>query len=153
VVVNFIDIWNRSINRSKPPIYRKSHWQLYHLMLHRVHPRESNFKFQIIVVIEEGVSNSCTTRGTRRVILVTNPVISHEWGKGHIVIITNVDFHMFYLISWLHAFCLSYSYKYKLLSNAKMPNIKHFIRFCYCYFMNISASLSALDTNNKNVEI
>ena len=27
------------------------------------------------------VSSSCSTSGTRRVILVTNPVISHEWGK------------------------------------------------------------------------
>jgi hypothetical protein len=27
------------------------------------------------------VSNSCSTSGTRRVNLVTNPVISHEWRK------------------------------------------------------------------------
>jgi hypothetical protein len=27
------------------------------------------------------VSSSCSTSGTRRVNLVTNPVISHEWGK------------------------------------------------------------------------
>jgi hypothetical protein len=27
------------------------------------------------------VSNSCSTSGTRRVNLVTNPMISHEWGK------------------------------------------------------------------------
>jgi hypothetical protein len=28
------------------------------------------------------ISNSCSTCGTRRVTLVTNPVISHEWGKN-----------------------------------------------------------------------
>jgi hypothetical protein len=35
------------------------------------------------------VSNSCSTSGTRRVNLVTNPVISHEWGKGREVFTTN----------------------------------------------------------------
>ena len=28
--------------------------------------------------LKTGVSNSCSTRGTRRIILVTNPVINHE---------------------------------------------------------------------------
>jgi len=27
------------------------------------------------------VNSSCSTSGTRRVNLVTNPVINHEWGK------------------------------------------------------------------------
>ena len=43
------------------------------------------------------VSNSCSTSGTRRVILVTNPVISHEWGaqlwnnmKGLIIIFEHI---------------------------------------------------------------
>jgi hypothetical protein len=32
------------------------------------------------------VSNSCSTSGTRRVNLVTKPVISHEWGKDREVL-------------------------------------------------------------------
>ena len=35
------------------------------------------------------VSSSCSTSGTRRVYLVTNPVISHEWGKDREVFTTN----------------------------------------------------------------
>jgi hypothetical protein len=35
------------------------------------------------------VSNSCSTCATCRVTIVTNPVISHEWGKDLIVITTN----------------------------------------------------------------
>ena len=35
------------------------------------------------------VSSSCSTCGTCHVTLVTNPVISHEWGKDRIVISTN----------------------------------------------------------------
>ena len=33
--------------------------------------------------------SSCSTSGTRRVDLVTNPVISHEWGKDREVITTS----------------------------------------------------------------
>ena len=36
----------------------------------------------------ERISCSCSTSGTRRVNLVINPVISHEWRKDHIVITT-----------------------------------------------------------------
>ena len=36
------------------------------------------------------VSSSCSTSGTRRVNLVTNPVISHEWGKDREVF-TNIN--------------------------------------------------------------
>jgi hypothetical protein len=36
------------------------------------------------------VSGSCSTSGTRRVNLVTNPVISHEWGKDREVF-TNIN--------------------------------------------------------------
>jgi hypothetical protein len=32
---------------------------------------------------------ACSTYGTRRVTLVANPVISHEWGKNRIVITTH----------------------------------------------------------------
>ena len=35
------------------------------------------------------VSSSCSTSGTRRVNLVTNPVISHEWGKDREVFTTS----------------------------------------------------------------
>jgi hypothetical protein len=35
------------------------------------------------------VSSSCSTIGTRRVDLVTNPLISHEWGKDREVITTS----------------------------------------------------------------
>jgi hypothetical protein len=35
------------------------------------------------------VGSSCTTSGTRRVNLVTNPVISHEWGKDREVFTTS----------------------------------------------------------------
>jgi hypothetical protein len=34
------------------------------------------------------VSSYCSTSGTRRVNLVTNPVISHEWGKDREVLTT-----------------------------------------------------------------
>ena len=35
------------------------------------------------------ISRSCSTCGIRRITLVTNPVISHEWRKDRIVITTN----------------------------------------------------------------
>ena len=35
------------------------------------------------------ISSSCTTCGTRPVYLVTNPVISHEWGKDRKVFTTS----------------------------------------------------------------
>jgi hypothetical protein len=35
------------------------------------------------------ISSSCSTCGNSSVTLVTNPVISHEWGKDRIVITTN----------------------------------------------------------------
>ena len=35
------------------------------------------------------VSSSCSTSGTRRVTLVTNLVISHEWGKDRKVLMTS----------------------------------------------------------------
>ena len=38
------------------------------------------------------VTNSCSTCGTRRVVLVTNPVISNERGKYRIVITTNATY-------------------------------------------------------------
>ena len=35
------------------------------------------------------VGSSCSTSGTLRVNLVTNPVISHKWGKNRKVLIRN----------------------------------------------------------------
>ena len=35
------------------------------------------------------MSCSCSTSGTRRVNIVTNPVISHEWGKDRVVFTTS----------------------------------------------------------------
>jgi hypothetical protein len=35
------------------------------------------------------ISSSCSTIGTRRITLVTNPVVIHEWGYGLIVITIN----------------------------------------------------------------
>jgi hypothetical protein len=35
------------------------------------------------------ISSSCSTRGTRRVNLITNPVISHECGKNREVLTTS----------------------------------------------------------------
>jgi hypothetical protein len=39
------------------------------------------------------VSSSCSTSGTRRVNLVTNPVISHEWGKDREMFTTSEHIH------------------------------------------------------------
>jgi hypothetical protein len=49
------------------------------------------------------VSSSCTTSGTRRATLVTNPVISHEWGKDQ-VMLTRIGK---YLLSFvIQIFCI-----------------------------------------------
>ena len=40
------------------------------------------------------VSNSCSTSDTRRVNLVTNPVISHERGKNREVLMTRLVFFL-----------------------------------------------------------
>ena len=44
---------------------------------------------QKILKCSGSVGSSCFTCGTRRVTVVTNLVISHEWGKNGIVITTN----------------------------------------------------------------
>ena len=44
---------------------------------------------KICLPLSERVSSSCSTSATRRVILVTNPVISHERGKNREVLTTN----------------------------------------------------------------
>ena len=41
------------------------------------------------LICSRRISISCSTCGTRRVTLLTNPLISHEWGKNRIVIKTN----------------------------------------------------------------
>jgi hypothetical protein len=55
------------------------------------------------------VSSSCSTSGTRRLTLVTNPVISHEWGKDREVLTTSgsggsdicLSVDVLFVISWL----------------------------------------------------
>ena len=45
------------------------------------------------------VSSSCSTSGTRHVNLVTNPVISHEWGKDREVFTTSGTYHLWHRYS------------------------------------------------------
>jgi hypothetical protein len=47
-------------------------------------------------------NRSCSTCGTRRVILVTNPVISHEWGYERILFTTimQINSNMMSVIKW-----------------------------------------------------
>jgi hypothetical protein len=45
------------------------------------------------------VSSSWSTSGTRRVNLVTNPVISHEWGKDREVFTRSGTYHLWYRYS------------------------------------------------------
>jgi hypothetical protein len=49
------------------------------------------------------VNSSCSTSGTRRVNLVTNPVISHEWGKDWEVLMTSGT----YMLSLWHRYRLT----------------------------------------------
>jgi hypothetical protein len=46
------------------------------------------------------VSGSCSTSGTRRVNLITNPVISHEWGKDCEVVTTNGTYTWFHTLTY-----------------------------------------------------
>jgi hypothetical protein len=47
------------------------------------------------------VSSSCSTSGTHRVTLVTNPVISHEWGKDREVFSTS----LWSYDTWIYIYC------------------------------------------------
>ena len=48
------------------------------------------------------VGSSCFTSGTRRVNLVTNPVISHEWGKAQEVLTTSGTYPWSFLTKIFH---------------------------------------------------
>jgi hypothetical protein len=48
------------------------------------------------------VSSSCSTSGTRRVNLVTNPVISREWGKDRDVFTTSGTYPWSFVIQIFH---------------------------------------------------
>ena len=48
------------------------------------------------------VGNSCSTSGTRRVNLVTNPMISHEWGKDLEIFTTSGTYLWSFLTQILH---------------------------------------------------
>jgi hypothetical protein len=48
------------------------------------------------------VSSSCSTSGTRRVNLVTNPVISHELGKDQEVFMTSVTYPWSFVTQVFH---------------------------------------------------
>ena len=48
------------------------------------------------------ISSSCSTSGNRRVNLVTNPVISHEWGKYREVFTTSGTYPWPFVIQIFH---------------------------------------------------
>jgi hypothetical protein len=50
----------------------------------------------------ERVSSSCSTSGIRRVNLVTNPVIFHEWGKDREVFMTSGTYMWSFVTQILH---------------------------------------------------
>ena len=54
--------------------------------LHNIHIK---LKIEDELVFSERVSSSCSTSGTRRVNIFTNPVISREWGKDREVLTTS----------------------------------------------------------------
>jgi hypothetical protein len=56
------------------------------------------------------VSSSCSTSGTRRVNLVTNPVINREWGKGRKVFTTSGTYPWSFVTQIFHNGQPSYSY-------------------------------------------
>jgi hypothetical protein len=54
------------------------------------------------------VSSSCSTSGTHRVNLVTNPVISQEWGKGRKVFTTSGTYPWSFVTQIFHSGQLSH---------------------------------------------
>ena len=48
------------------------------------------------------ISSSCSTSDTRRVNLVTNPVISHEWGKDQEVFTTSGTYPWSFMTQIFH---------------------------------------------------
>jgi hypothetical protein len=60
---------------------------------HEITPLKTGGK----LVCSRRVGSSCSTSGTLRVNLVTNPVISHKWGKNWEVLIRNSQIQFQYL--------------------------------------------------------
>jgi hypothetical protein len=76
-----------------------------------------------------GLSSSCSTSGTRRVNLVTNPVISREWGKDREVFTTSGTYPWLFVTQIFHfksAINMHSVYKYIFY---------HFIG-CYCFLIS-----------------
>jgi hypothetical protein len=61
------------------------------------------------------VSSSCSTSGTRRVNLVTNPVISREWGKDREVFTTSGTYLWLFVTQIFHNGQLSHGGDCKIL--------------------------------------
>ena len=70
-----------------------SHWQLYHIMFYRVHLARCSGR----------VDSFCSTSGTHRVNLVTNPVISHQWGKDREVFTTSGTYPWSFVTQVFHS--------------------------------------------------
>jgi hypothetical protein len=84
------------------------------------HKRTNNDLQNIHITLNPGrVSSSCSTSDTRRVNLVTNPVISHEWGKNREVLTKSGTYPWSFVTQIFHngqpshlkLFHISYSYK------------------------------------------
>jgi hypothetical protein len=80
------------------------------------------------------VSSSCSTSGTRRVNLVTNPVISHEWGQDREVFTTSGTYPCSLIIKWKKQY-ITLSYQY---NNPIEKSLKEFksIPLTYKYICN-----------------
>ena len=63
------------------------------------------------------VSSSCSTCDTRRVNLVTNPVISHEWGKDREVFTTSCPSFFDLLLSDYHVYPPKVSFSFYQVSD------------------------------------
>ena len=84
---------------------------------HTENKRSSNknpIKTGGVLMRSERSSCSCTACDTRRVTLVTNPVISHEGGKDRIVITTNVACHLSFVTQVLSNALPSYGGDFKI---------------------------------------
>ena len=97
------------------------------------------------------VSSSCSTSGTRRVNLVTNSVINHEWGKDREVFTTSETyprlfarqtFHMLYCWHLLLYLCYVQYYIYIPCSMYMQQCIKSLIIIFLYYFCIVIISLN-----------
>ena len=72
---------NRQIQWSKEKVQKDKQWSTKHT--HKSKDRVTRTPIKIMGELRrsERVRSSCSTSDTRRVTLITNPVISDEWGK------------------------------------------------------------------------